>query len=147
MSDQRNNSSSGKTTKPYLIRAIYEWSLDNELTPQVLVSVDQPEVEVPREYSKDGQIVLNLHPQSIRHLELGNEYVMFSARFAGKPFEVIIPVAAVLAVYARENGQGIVFQADGSGMTPPPEDQPQDTESTETPEKKPKGSAHLKLVK
>ena len=147
MSDQPNNSSAGKTTKPYLIRAIYEWSLDNELTPQVLVSVDQPEVEVPREYSKDGQIVLNLHPQSIRHLELGNEYVMFSARFAGKPFEVIIPVSAVLAVYARENGQGIVFQADGSGMTPPPEDQAQVTENTETPEKKSKGSGHLKLVK
>ncbi|MEM7193475.1 MAG: ClpXP protease specificity-enhancing factor [Pseudomonadota bacterium] len=143
------------STKPYLIRAIYDWAVDCELTPQVLVAVDHPEVEVPVDFAKDGQIVLNLHPQSVRNLEIGAGYLMFSARFAGKPFDVVVPVDAVMAIYARENGQGIVFQADGSGVTPPPEpenagaDKDSTVKAGETQQGTSRKSAmsHLKLVK
>lgn len=109
-----------KSTKPYLIRAIYDWTLDEGLTPQVMVDVEVDNVVVPLNYAKDGKIVLNLHPNSVRGLEVGNQYLLFSARFAGRAEDITIPVAAVMAVYARENGQGIVFQPDGSGVTPPP---------------------------
>lgn len=85
-----------------------------------MVDVEVDNVVAPLNYAKDGKIVLNLHPNSVRGLEVGNQYLLFSARFAGRAEDITIPVAAVMAVYARENGQGIVFQPDGSGVTPPP---------------------------
>ena len=93
------------STRPYLIRALYEWCTDNGLTPYVAVQVDDA-VQVPREYVKDGEIVLNISFDATSGLELGNEYVAFSARFAGKAREIMIPVDHVIAIYARENGQG-----------------------------------------
>lgn len=108
-----------RSTRPYLVRAIFDWCIDGGLTPQIMANVEMPEVIVPLDYAKDGKIVLNLHPSSVRNLELGNDYLMFSARFAGRAEDIIVPITAVMAVYARENGQGIVFQADGSSMTPP----------------------------
>ncbi len=108
------------STRPYLIRAIYDWALDQGLTPQVMVNVELAEVTIPKNYSKDGKIVLNLHPSSVRGLEMSDEHILFSARFAGRAEDITIPMDAVMAVYSRENGQGIVFQADGSGVTPPP---------------------------
>lgn len=136
------------STKPYLVRAIYDWSLDQGLTPQIMVDVTLPDVNVPMAYAQDGKIVLNLHPNSVRGLELGDEYLMFSARFSGRPEDIVIPVASVLAVYARENGQGIVFQADGSGITPPsPMPGREDSPAAGTGEPKPRPGSHLKVIK
>ena len=136
------------STRPYLVRAIYDWSLDQGLTPQIMVDVTMSGVDVPMAYAQDGKIVLNLHPNSVRGLELGDEYLMFSARFSGRPEDITIPVESVLAVYARENGQGIMFQADGSGITPPsPMPSRQQTDENVPREQKPKPGSHLKVIK
>jgi len=136
------------STKPYLVRAIYDWSLDEGLTPQIMVDVNVKGVQVPLSYASDGKIVLNLHPSSVRGMELGNEYLMFSARFSGKSEELAIPIEAIMAVYARENGHGIVFQADGSGMSPPPPggNKP-NTENSDPVLANKKSGSHLKVVK
>ncbi len=108
------------TTKPYLLRAIYRWALDHHLTPQLLVDVGAEEVALPTAMLEAGRISLSIDPQAVRRLEIGDHYVLFSARFDGQTFEVCVPVPAVLAIYCRENGQGIFFHADGSGRVPPP---------------------------
>ncbi len=96
--------------RPYLIRAIYDWVLDNGLTPYLLVAADEPDVEVPTQYvGDDGKIVMNLSPTAVRGLDLGNEAVHFEARFSGTPHNVYIPTGAVLAVYAKETGEGMLF--------------------------------------
>lgn len=96
--------------RPYLLRAFYQWLLDNECTPHLVVNAELPGVQVPYEHVKDGQIVLNIAPHAIGDIEMSNERVMFSARFGGKPFQLIIPMAAVMAIYARENGAGTMFE-------------------------------------
>ena len=96
------------TTKPYLIRAIHEWCLEQGYTPYLNVAVDGA-TRVPREFVKDGQIVLNLSPEATHQLVMGNESITFSARFSGVAQSLYVPVAAVAAVYARENGQGMAF--------------------------------------
>ena len=108
---------SESSTKPYLLRAIYQWAVDHALTPQVLVDSGVDGVAVPENCVQDGRIVLTIHPQSVRDLHLGNEHICFSARFAGKPFAVDIPVAAVMAIYCRENGRGIYFHAIADAAT------------------------------
>ncbi len=101
--------SSGTTsTRPYLIRALYEWCSDNGLTPYVAVRVDDT-VRVPREYVKDGEIVLNVSMDATSALMLGNDYIEFKARFAGVARDIMIPVGRVMAIYARETGQGMAF--------------------------------------
>jgi stringent starvation protein B len=97
------------TTKPYLIRAIYEWCADQGFTPYLAVAVDA-RTRVPREFVKDGQIVLNVAADATGQLQMGNEVITFQARFNGVAFPVSIPVAAVAAIYARENGQGMAFE-------------------------------------
>jgi len=97
-------------TKPYLLRAIYQWAIDNELTPQVLVDASHEGVSVPSAYVKDGQILLNVHPQAVNDLALNNDDVSFSARFGGNKWDVFFPMTAALAVFTRENGRGIFFQ-------------------------------------
>ena len=99
---------SSTSTRPYLIRALYEWCTDNGFTPYVAVLVDDS-VQVPREYVKDGEIVLNISFDATSSLKLGNELIEFSARFAGTPREIMVPVERVIAIYARENGQGMAF--------------------------------------
>ncbi len=101
------------STRPYLIRALHEWCTDNGLTPHLAVQVDNS-VQVPREYVKDGEIVLNLALEATSGMRLGNDFIEFTARFAGKPRDIMIPVGRVTAIYARENGQGMAF--------PPPVD-------------------------
>lgn len=96
------------STRPYLIRALYEWCTDNGLTPYVAVRVDDS-VQVPREYVKDGEIVLNISFDATSALQLGNDFIEFKARFGGKPREILVPVGRVIAIYARENGQGMAF--------------------------------------
>lgn len=96
--------------RPYLLRAFYEWLLDNQLTPHLVVDITLPGVQVPMEYARDGQIVLNIAPRAVGNLELANDEVRFNARFGGVPRQVNVPMAAVLAVYARENGAGTMFE-------------------------------------
>lgn len=119
------------SSQPYLIRAWHEWCTDNGLTPYVTVWVDGS-VQVPREYVKDGEIVLNISYDSTTSLQLGNDYLAFKARFAGVARDVMVPVDRVLAIFARENGQGMAFpkaspQAQGADLAALSEDdEPQD---------------------
>jgi stringent starvation protein B len=103
------------STKPYLLRAIWEWCNDNGFTPHIAVVVDQ-RTRVPREFVKDGQIVLNLGPGATNKLQIGNEYVEFQARFGGVARELSVPVQQVAAIYARENGAGMAFDLDEEAL-------------------------------
>ena len=100
--------------RPYLVRAFYECLLDNQLTPHLVVDVTLPNVQVPMEYARDGQIVLNIAPRAVGNLELANDEVRFNARFGGVPRNVSVPMAAVLAIYARENGAGTMFEPEAA---------------------------------
>jgi stringent starvation protein B len=104
------NALESSSTRPYLIRALYEWCTDNGFTPYVAVQVDDT-VQVPREYVKNGEIVLNISFDATSSLKLGNDFIEFKARFAGTAREISVPVGRVLAIYARENGQGMAFPA------------------------------------
>lgn len=102
------------SSRPYLIRAIYQWIVDNGATPHLLVDAAHPGVVVPREYVENSKIILNIGPMAAHGLKLGNEQVEFNARFSGKSLPVTVPIHAVLAIYARENGQGMVFNEERS---------------------------------
>jgi stringent starvation protein B len=102
------NALESTSTRPYLIRALYDWCTDNGFTPYVAVLVDDT-VQVPREYVKNGEIVLNISFDATSSLKLGNEFIEFKARFAGTAREIMVPVNRVIAIYARENGQGMAF--------------------------------------
>ncbi|HYW93679.1 MAG TPA: ClpXP protease specificity-enhancing factor [Gammaproteobacteria bacterium] len=105
--------------KPYLIRAIYDWIVDNSCTPFLLVDCHHEGVLVPEQNVQDGKIVLNVSPAAVAGLELGNDRIGFSARFGGVAFQVEIPPQAVLAIYARENGEGMMFPPEDDGGPPP----------------------------
>jgi stringent starvation protein B len=117
------NALESSSTRPYLIRAMYEWCTDNGFTPYVAVQVDDT-VQVPREYVKNGEIVLNVSFDATSSLKLGNEFIEFKARFAGSAREIVVPVGRVIAIYARENGQGMAFPAPAAaadgGASPTP---------------------------
>jgi len=106
------------STRPYLIRAIYEWCVDSGLTPYLAVRVDE-HTEVPRAHVKEGEIILNLSADAVRNLLMGNEMVTCTGRFNGAPFDLMIPIAAVIGIFAKETGQGLVFQG-GDPQQPPP---------------------------
>lgn len=107
--------------KPYLIRSIYEWIIDNQLTPHLLVDAENTEAVLPKDFIENGKIVLNMRPEAIQGLTLGNEEIQFNARFAGKPIHIVTPTTAVLAIYAKENGKGMVFDPEEpEDETPPP---------------------------
>ncbi len=108
--------------RPYLLRAIYEWTIDNGYTPHILVDANANGVRVPPAFVREGRITLNIHPNAIRELELKNDWILFSARFNGQNFAVEVPVDAVLAIFAKENGRGIFFQEESPDT--PPEDNP-----------------------
>ena len=108
------NAAESTSTRPYLIRALYEWCCDNGLTPYVAVSVDDT-VQVPREYVKNNEIVLNISGDATSSLNLGNDFIGFKARFAGSAREIMVPISHVIAIYARENGQGMAFPMLGNG--------------------------------
>jgi stringent starvation protein B len=113
------------SNRPYLIRALYEWLVDNRLTPYLLVDAEVPYVNVPREFVEEGRIVLNVNPHAISNLELGNDWIRFSARFKGELQDVIVPPVAVLGIYAKENGQGMLFATEEvSGASPDDEPEP-----------------------
>ena len=128
------------STKPYLIRALYQWCVDSGLTPQLLVAVDA-KTRVPAGFVKDGKIVLNINAGATRNLTLDNDWIQFSARFGGVSHEISVPIERVAAIFARENGQGLHFEPTETGSlatTPSSGDEP-------TPP--PKGRPSLKVVK
>ncbi|MEP5764458.1 MAG: ClpXP protease specificity-enhancing factor [Halieaceae bacterium] len=110
------------SSRPYVMRALYEWILDNECTPYVLVNAEEPGVDVPRQYVKDGQIVLNVSPAAVVDLVIENESLHFNGRFGGVPIDVFVPMVSVIGIYARENGQGMVFDGEDSPWPEPPSD-------------------------
>lgn len=109
-------------SKPYLLRALHEWILDNKLTPHIIVDVEIAGIDVPGQNVQDGRLVLNVSPLATRDLELGNDAVSFQARFSGAPLELYLPMPAVLAIYARENGQGMMFSGAEDDQPEPPDD-------------------------
>jgi len=122
--------------KPYLIRSIYEWIIDNDMTPHLLVDAEDTRAILPQDFIEDGKIVLNIRPAAIQGLSLGNEEIEFNARFSGKPMHIVTPVTAVLAIYAKENGKGMIFdQEEHDEDEPPP------------PAKKPTTKPNLRIVK
>lgn len=113
-----------RSSRPYLARALYEWLVDNELTPYLVVDATQPDVEVPKQFVQNGQIVLNVAPTAVRDLFMENQAIGFNARFGGQPMQVMIPTPALIAIYARENGAGMVFGHEPE-LDAPEEEQPE----------------------
>lgn len=110
------------STRPYLIRALYEWCTDNGFTPYLVVRVNDS-VQVPREYVNNGEIVLNVSYDATSALQLGNDFIEFKARFGGEPRDIMVPVRRVVAIYARENGQGMAFPLEDDVVAPQDEEQ------------------------
>ena len=112
------------SSKPYLVRALYEWILDNDTTPYILVDTSSDQVLIPAGIASDGKVVLNLSPAAIQNLEMTNEHISFSARFNGVAEDLFCPISSLLAIYARENGEGMMFppEESGDGTQPPAED-------------------------
>jgi stringent starvation protein B len=138
------------SNRPYLLRAIYDWISDNNLTPYVLVDAGFEGVRVPPQAVKDGQVVLNLAMQAVADLDLGNDRVHFKARFGGASQTVMFPVGAVLAIYAQENGQGMMFAEGDGGSTPPEAPPPSDGKDKpgDDDTKRAKGKPpHLRVIK
>ena len=143
--------------RPYLLRALYEWIVDNEMTPHLLVDAGQPGVRVPAQTIKEGKVVLNIAARAVGHLDISNDSVAFTARFGGVSQAVIVPVGAIMAIYARETGQGMALPEDGGGAGPddagpddagPGDDRPDSTPNQDDDEgSAPKRGAHLRLVK
>lgn len=106
--------------RPYLIRALYEWILDNGMTPHLLVDTTRSATVVPHQFVQDGKIVLNISPSAVRELAIGNEEIVFNARFSGRSMDVLVPVEAVMGIYARENGHGMLFPEEEGDIPPPP---------------------------
>ncbi len=125
------------SSRPYLIRAIYQWISDNGLTPYILVDATVPRLRVPEQYVENGKIILNISGSAVSGLHIDNEWICFSARFSGQKMDVTIPISAVLAIYAKENGRGMVME-NGDAPSPPPEAPP--------PQDKPR-RPHLQVVK
>jgi stringent starvation protein B len=141
------------SNRPYLLRAIYDWITDNDLTPYLLVDATAEGVNVPPQVVKNGQVVLNLAMRAVANLDLGNECVSFQARFSGVSHSLRVPVRAVLALYAQENGQGMMFPAEEEGSDHPPPVSGPDP-ATPAPaaggpagDKPKRGAPHLHVVK
>ena len=133
-----------RSRRPYLIRSICDWCADNGYTPHMLVAVDYPGVIVPMEFVQNGRITLNISPMAVQNLNVQTDPIWFSARFSGRPFEVQVPSGAVIAVFARENNEGIVF----GEVEPPHPDDGITKPAAPNPGVKPENKrAHLKLVK
>ena len=142
------------STKPYLLRAIYEWAQDNGLTPQLLVNADSDDVIVPPEHVVDGQIILNISANAVRMQAMDNERVAFSARFSGVEQHIVLPMHSIAAIFARENSQGIFFE-DGDERPNPDSPSPRpkvvesdpDKASAQPSDSARKDTSHLKIIK
>ena len=144
--------------RPYLLQAYYDWLMDNELTPHVVVDAYVPGTQVPQQYVKDGQIVLNITASAVGNLQIGHDFIEFNARFGGVPQQVLLPMASIVAIYARENGAGTVFdqeeayqlEAEVEDTTLSVVDDKPAVESADKPATKtdnPKRRSHLTVVK
>ena len=154
-----NETAAMSSNRPYLLRAIYDWISDNNLTPYVLVDAGFAGVRVPPQVVKNGQVVLNLAMRAVANLELGNERIRCLARFGGVSHTIDVPVDAIAAIYAHENGQGMMFSQQESGAAPPSaeaqptaQDMAQNPEApsaqqTETDSPPPKGPPKLRVIK
>jgi stringent starvation protein B len=127
------------SNRPYLIRALYDWLVDNRQTPYLLVNADHSGTVVPRQFVEEGRIVLNIDPAAVARLELGNDWISFSARFSGVTENILVPPAAVQGIYAKENGQGMLFPDDDADGGDPQKPDPDPH--------KPGGRPTLKVVK
>jgi len=107
------------SSRPYIVRALYDWILENECTPYIVVNAYDADVEVPQEHVKDGQIILNISPSAVQDLFIRNEAIDFDGRFAGIPKRVFVPISSVMGIYAKENGQGMIFDSEGHLPRPP----------------------------
>lgn len=133
------------SSRPYLIRALYDWIIDNGLTPYLLVDASREGVVAPTDFADDsGRLVLNISPRAVRGLDLGQEDICFNARFGGTPWDVNLPTAAVIAIYARENGQGMMFTDDD--QPEPPNGGQEDGSDDDTPARSAK-RPNLRVVK
>lgn len=129
------------STKPYLLRALYEWIVDNEMTPHILIDAEQKNVRVPRQYVKDGQVILNISPGAVRDLNIDNDWFSFNTRFGGTPFPVGFPITAVLGIFTKESNQGMFFEPEEeSELSKSKDDEP-------IPPRPPRGKPVLKRVK
>ncbi|WP_317142405.1 ClpXP protease specificity-enhancing factor [Endozoicomonas sp. 8E] len=150
------------SSRPYIARAIYDWILENDCTPYILVDTARKGVEVPREYVKDNQIVLNISPAAVRAMHMENDVITFDGRFGGEALTIVVPIDALMAIYARENGQGMVFEVEPIAESeedvsphfeleavPVPESQEAPVEKEEQSDKTPRkpGRPNLKVVK
>ena len=126
------------SNRPYLLRALYEWITDNNMTPHILVDAGFSGVDVPEHAIQKGKVILNIDQAAVRELDMGHEWVSFNARFSGRQHHVTVPVEAVLAIYSKENGQGMMFAQEEDGAPPDGDD-----DGPPGPGKRP----HLKVVK
>jgi stringent starvation protein B len=139
-----------KSNRPYLLKAFYEWIVDSDCTPYIAVDAHVAGVEVPQEFVTDGQIVLNIAPRAVSNFDMNHQSVSFSTRFSGIPIDIIVPVSAVIGIYAHENGQGMVFDVeDNPENDPPPAKGPTVVTSSKKTNKssKPKTKPSLRVVK
>lgn len=139
MTDNDAGAAGMTSNRPYLVRAIHEWIGDNSLTPYLLVDAAWPGVIVPPQAAKDGRVVLNIAPRAVAGLDIGKDWISFNARFGGVSHRVEVPLGAVLAIYAQENGQGMMFPAEDTPSAPPPASSESDAPAR-------KGS-HLRVIK
>ena len=137
------------SSRPYIVRALYEWILENDCTPYVLVNAMADRVQVPQQFVKNGQIVLNISPIAIMDLLVENEAVSFNGRFAGVPMEIYVPIGAVMGIYAKENGQGMMFDIEETSPEPPPKKsfKPKAVESSQSPKRSGDSKGGLRVVK
>ncbi|MBD8481002.1 ClpXP protease specificity-enhancing factor [Pseudomonas coleopterorum] len=141
------------SSRPYLIRALYEWIVDNDCTPHMLVNAEYPSVRVPQGFASDGQIVLNVSPSAVRNLHMDNEAVSFDGRFGGVSHTLSVPTGAILGIYARENGQGMVFDLESPELDEEDAEFEDIVESDDdapppgSPPPRPSGRPSLKVVK
>jgi stringent starvation protein B len=145
------------SNRPYMLRAFYEWIVDNNCTPHLVVNAEYPDTVVPQQFVQDGQIVLNISPTATGNMLMSNDLITFNARFGGQPMQLSIPYPAVLGIYARENGAGTIFHGDDVDPVAAEEDADQQAQTNHTqepksesePESKPatKKGSHLKVVK
>ena len=133
------NGSPSKSKRPYLVRAMHEWMTDNGNTPHIVIDASIDGVSVPTEHIKDGKIILNISQSAAHNLKLSNSSVSFRARFSGVPFDVWVPIASVLGIYAKETGQGMIF-SHGAEQPEPPDGSEKDSSQRSD-------RSHLKIVK
>ena len=138
------------SSRPYIVRALYDWILENDCTPYIVVNAFEDNVEVPQEHVKDGQIILNISPSAVQDLFILDEAVEFNGRFAGIPKRVFVPISSVMGIYAKENGQGMIFDPEGRMPRPPSPtgtDDSRNSAGSEPQPIKPKKKPALRVVK